>query len=95
MDLAALSQHCQLLKASIFETYRMANEPTSIRYVVCPITLNDGELQHELKTATFVSVPYSLINSDPMVLADPDKFIPERFLETDVDRGNRWLGMGS
>jgi hypothetical protein len=87
MDLTALSMNCQLLKASIFETYRMANEPTSIRYVVRPITLDDGEFKHQLKPGTLLSAPHWLINRDPSVFADPDKFLPGRFLETDPESG--------
>ncbi|KAM5354259.1 hypothetical protein ACJ41O_000909 [Fusarium nematophilum] len=83
MDLPALCRHCQLLGACVFETYRMANEPTSIRYVARPITIHDGKLKHELKEGMFISVPHSLINQDPSMYQDPHKFIPERFLEAD------------
>ncbi|PGH14187.1 hypothetical protein AJ79_03160 [Helicocarpus griseus UAMH5409] len=87
MDLPALSMNCQLLKACIFETYRMVNEPTSIRYVARPITLDDGGFKHELKAGTFVSATHSIINHNPSVFKNPDKFIPERFLETDQVSG--------
>jgi cytochrome P450 len=87
MDLSALSINCQLLKACIFETYRMANDPTSIRYIARPVTIHDGEFKHELKQGTWVSAPLSLINQDPSVFAEPDKFVPERFLETDPQSG--------
>ncbi|CAM1508996.1 Fc.00g027350.m01.CDS01 [Cosmosporella sp. VM-42] len=87
MDLDGLSRNCQLLRACIFETYRMANEPTSIRYITRPITITDGELQHKLKAGMFISAPHSLINSDPLIYADPDKFIPDRFLEPDSRSG--------
>ncbi len=42
MNLPGLFVNCPLLKASIFETYRMANEATSIRYVARPVTIDDG-----------------------------------------------------
>jgi cytochrome P450 len=87
MDLTAPSMNCQLLKAFIFETYRMANEPTSIRYVARPVTLEDGEFKHELTPGTWLSAPHWLINRDPSVFAEPDKFHPERFLETDSESG--------
>lgn len=83
MDLTALSRDCPLLKACIFETYRMANEVTSIRYVERPITINDGDYKHKLKPGMFVSVPLSLNQRDPSIYADPDKFVPDRFLKTD------------
>ncbi|TWU73447.1 hypothetical protein ED733_004651 [Metarhizium rileyi] len=86
-DLLALSRNCPLLKASIFETYRMVNEPTSIRYVAHPTTVKDGELEHTLSPGTFVSVPHSLVNHDPTVFAEPGSFVPDRFLETDAASG--------
>ncbi|KAH0596650.1 hypothetical protein MHUMG1_05768 [Metarhizium humberi] len=86
-DLAALSRNCQLLKASIFETYRLVNEPTSIRYVAKPTTLNDGGIKHKLPSGMFISAPLSLINRDPLVFADPESFVPERFLEVDSESG--------
>ncbi len=87
IDLPGLSHSCALLKACIFETYRMANEATSIRYVARLITINDGACKHELKPGTFVSAPHSLIQRDPSVYADPDKFIPDRFLDVDPESG--------
>jgi cytochrome P450 len=73
------------MNACIFETYRMANEATSIRYVARPITINDGAHKHVLNPGTFVTAPLSLIQRDPSVYADPDKFIPDRFLEADPE----------
>ncbi|KAI9373307.1 cytochrome P450 [Aspergillus egyptiacus] len=85
MNLPGLSINCQLLKACIYETYRMVNEPTSIRYVARTITLTDGELQHNLKPGTWVSVPHSLISHDASIFEKPNEFLPERFLETDPE----------
>ncbi|KAJ9615483.1 hypothetical protein H2200_001558 [Cladophialophora chaetospira] len=87
IDLPALSHDCVLTKACLFETYRLANEAASIRYVARPITVNDGDLKHELKPGTFVSAPHSLIQRDPLVYADPDRFIPDRFVEVDPESG--------
>ncbi|KAH7152842.1 putative cytochrome P450 [Dactylonectria macrodidyma] len=87
MDIPALCRHSQLLKACIFETYRMANEPTSIRYVARHITIHDGELDHHLEPGTFISAPHSLVNQNPLIFADPEKFLPDRFLETDAQTG--------
>lgn len=41
-DLAGLCRNSQLLKACLYEIYRMVNEPTSIRYVASLITIHDG-----------------------------------------------------
>ncbi|KAM0434013.1 hypothetical protein ACHAPT_003957 [Fusarium lateritium] len=83
LDIPGLSNNCQLLKACIFETYRMVNEPTSIRHLERAVTISDSGFRHELKAGTFISVPHSLTNHDPSVYEDPDKFVPERFLEAD------------
>ena len=85
MDFAALSRDCSLLKACIFETYRMAIEAASIRYVARSITIKDGKYRHELKPGTFLTVPHSLSQRDPSVYHDPDTFMPERFLRNDKD----------
>ncbi|MCJ1275427.1 hypothetical protein MMC21_003230 [Puttea exsequens] len=87
MDLAALSRDCPLMKACIFETYRLANEPASVRYVARPITINDGAYKHELKRGTFVTAAHSLIQRDPSVYANPDTFVPNRFLMPDPESG--------
>jgi cytochrome P450 len=85
VDIPALHRECALLRACVFETYRLANEATSIRYVARPITLDDGPYRHDLKPGMFVSAPHALIQRDPSVYADPHAFIPERFLETDPE----------
>lgn len=87
LDNAALCRDCPLLKSCIFETYRMANEATSIRHVERPVTVNDGQHQYLLQPGTFVTVPLSLEQRDPSVYADPDKFVPTRFLESDPQTG--------
>ncbi|KAJ4346570.1 uncharacterized protein N0V89_010501 [Didymosphaeria variabile] len=81
LDIPGLSKNCQLLKACVFETYRLAIEVTSIRHVSRPITLTDGERKHELKPGSFFSAPLSLVNHDASVYRDPDIFDPTRFLE--------------
>lgn len=84
MNLAAISRDCPLLKASVFETYRMANEAASICQVSLRVTIDDGQLRHELRPRTFVTAPHSIRQLDPAVYADPDEFMPTRFLETDL-----------
>jgi hypothetical protein len=86
-DIAGLSKNCQLLKSCIFETYRLVNEPTSIRYVTRPVAIEDGGAKHDLKPGTFLSAPHSLINHDPSIFPNAEKFIPERFLEPDPEAG--------
>ncbi|KAI8657840.1 hypothetical protein NCS57_01163400 [Fusarium keratoplasticum] len=103
MDIPGLCRSCQLLKACIFETYRIANDPAVIRRVERSITIQDGELQHQLQAGSFISMPTSLANSDPAIFENPDKFIPERFIERNSTTGSttarygtlRPWGMGS
>ncbi|KAG5760306.1 hypothetical protein H9Q72_011571 [Fusarium xylarioides] len=67
MDFPSLFRKCQLFKACIFETYRLVNEPTSIRYVTQPVSLNDGNHKHELQEGTYISVPLALKNKNPSI----------------------------
>ena len=87
MDIPGLSRNCQLLKACIFETYRLVNDPTSIRYVARPLTFEEDGLKHSLQAGTFISAPHAIINSDPSIFTAPEKFAPERFLEVDAESG--------
>ncbi|KAI9669436.1 MAG: hypothetical protein M1831_000473 [Alyxoria varia] len=89
MDFAAISRDCPLLKSCIFETYRLAIDVASIRYVARPITINDGAYKHNLKPGMFVSAPHSLMQKDPSIYADPEKFVPDRFLMVDPGTGKR------
>ncbi|KAM0343590.1 hypothetical protein ACHAPU_008341 [Fusarium lateritium] len=87
MDFPSLFRRCQLFKACIFETYRLVNEPTTIRYVTRPISINDGDIKHTLNEGTYVSVPLALKNRDPSIYQDPEVFVPDRFLEVDPETG--------
>lgn len=87
VSMAGVFRNCPLLKACPYETYRMVNEPTSIRYVARPITINDGTCKHELKPGMFVSAPHALRQRDPSMHDDPDTCFPYRFLETDLATG--------
>jgi cytochrome P450 len=87
MDFPSLFRKCQLFKACIFETYRLVNEPTSIRYVTRPVSINDGNLNHDLNQGTYVSVPLALRNKDPSLYENPDTFAADRFLEIDSETG--------
>lgn len=87
MDISGLSKNSPLLKASIFETYRLVNDVTSIRHISRPITLTQGESKHDLPADTFFSAPLSLANHDPSIYSDPQKFDPTRFLETNASTG--------
>ncbi|KAK3401465.1 cytochrome P450 [Sordaria brevicollis] len=82
-----LSRECQLLKSVIFETMRLAFGAVSSCRVKKPITLKDGDHVHQLYPGTFLSVPHGFAQRDPSLYPDPDKFVPDRFLETDPASG--------
>ncbi|KAI1056424.1 hypothetical protein LB507_001659 [Fusarium sp. FIESC RH6] len=87
MDFQSLFKKCQLFKACIFETYRLVNEPTSIRHVSKSVSITDGDRQHNLNQGTYISVPLALKSRDPALYEDPDSFIPDRFLDIDPETG--------
>ncbi|KAF5675630.1 cytochrome P450 monooxygenase [Fusarium heterosporum] len=87
MDFPSLFRKCQLFKACILETYRLVNQPTAIRCVTQPISINDGDIKHNLNKGTYVSVPLALKNRDPSLYEDPEVFVPDRFLEVNPDTG--------
>jgi hypothetical protein len=67
----------------------LANEATSIPYVARPVTINDGKRKNEIKARTFLSWPHSMTQRDPSTYPEPNKFMPDRFLETDAETGRR------
>ncbi|KAI1851402.1 hypothetical protein JX265_000364 [Neoarthrinium moseri] len=89
MDISALHRECPLLKSAIYETYRLGSEATSIRRVDRPITLLDGDHKHQLQPGTFVSAPFSVLQNDASYFPDPEKFVPDRFLEVDSETGRK------
>lgn len=93
MDLTSLYRNCQLFKSCIFETYRMANEATSIRYIERAVTIEDGEHRHVLKPGTFISAPHALIQRDSSIFPNPDEFVPDRFLVPD-ESGKKFARYG-
>lgn len=95
LDLPGLFGNCPQLKACIFETFRLSNEATSIRHVVKPIKVHDGDYTHELKHGMFVSAPHAIAQRDASIYAEPDRFMPERFLTFDPQTGEHRARYGS
>ncbi|KAI0129038.1 cytochrome P450 [Xylariales sp. AK1849] len=89
IDIPSLGRECPLMKSALFETFRLGSEATSIRYVARPMTVVDGKYNHHLQPGTFVSAPHSVVQKDPAVFPDPDKFVPDRFLELDAETGKQ------
>lgn len=95
MDYAGLSRDCPLLKSAYLETFRLANEPSTLRYVGRPVTITDGPYTHRLAPGTFVTVPHAVNQRNPAVYADPARFVPDRFVETDAATGKRVARYGA
>lgn len=83
MDYRGVTRDCPLLRAAMFETFRLANEATSIRCVARPLRVADGEHEHVLPPGTFVSVAHAASQHNPDVYPDPHRFDPARFLAAD------------
>ncbi|RFU81101.1 cytochrome p450 [Trichoderma arundinaceum] len=88
-DFSRLSHECPLLKSSLFEAFRLVEEPTSLRYVSKHMTVPDGSYEHKFKPGTWLSAPHALLQSDSSIFPEPEKFIPDRFIEVDKETGNR------
>lgn len=93
-DLQAILRKCPLLKGAVYETFRMVDEPTSIRYVNQSTTVSDGQYNHKLKAGTWISAAHSIANKDPSIYAEPHKFIPDRFIETNQESRNKTARYG-
>lgn len=94
IDFPGLFAHSILLKACLYETFRMANEATSIRYITAPMTLTDGDYKHHIKAGTWVSAPHAINQRNPNIYLNPDTFNPTRFLHTDPDTGKQSVRYG-
>lgn len=94
IDFAALSRDCPLFKSTLFETFRLANEPTSIRRVVRPLSVPDGKTTHHLKPDTWISIPHGVSNRNPAYFTDPETFQPGRFLCVDEETGAKTARYG-
>jgi hypothetical protein len=89
LDLRGLSLSCPLFKSSVFETYRLAVDATSIRYIAKPTTFSDGAYTQEFQADTWISAMHGTRQKDASVYPRPNEFVPDRFLEVDADSGNK------
>lgn len=95
IDYPALSRDCPLLKSTYLETFRVANDPSCLRYVGRPVTISDGASTQNLAPGTYITVPLGIRQKSADVWAHPDKFVPDRFIETDGATGRRVARYGA
>ncbi|KAH9989603.1 putative cytochrome P450 [Xylariaceae sp. FL0662B] len=89
IEYSSLSRDCPLLKSSYLETLRLVNDASSLRYVGREISVPDGPYTHHLKPGTFITVAHAINQRFASVYADPEQFVPDRFVETDQATGKR------
>ncbi|KAK8194965.1 putative cytochrome P450 [Phyllosticta capitalensis] len=87
LDMNGLQKHCPLLRSTWLETFRVANEPSSLRYIAKPLQVTPESAT--LQPGTFVTVPHAIHQHDPSLYPDPDRFIPDRFVRVDAATGER------
>lgn len=94
LDITALNRECPLMKSALFETFRFANEATSIRRIARPMTVTDGQHRHQLEPGTWISAPWAITQNDPSIYPEPEKFVAERFLEHNAETGKTGVRYG-
>lgn len=96
IDVEGLTHNCPIIKASFYETMRMHMAGLGVRDVIQDVTLREsasdaakfGKRKPQAyvipKGATLV-LSNGTMQMDQRIFAEPEKFIPERFMEEGVD----------
>jgi cytochrome P450 len=48
-----------------------------------------GKYEHNLNPGTWLSVPHALLQHDPSIVTEAERFIPDRFIEVEKESGCR------
>ncbi|WYZ36327.1 hypothetical protein EsH8_XII_000077 [Colletotrichum jinshuiense] len=93
-DHNSIHNKCPMLKAALYETFRLTNEATSVRHVhkSVEVPMSTGLEKpklHTLPQGTWVTALHHLIQHDPAIFPDPKTFIPGRFLQIDPITGQK------
>ncbi|KAL4804875.1 cytochrome P450 [Aspergillus unguis] len=99
IDIDGLSNSCELLKATFYETLRMDSAGLSFRQLTADLTLTETEEEaastkrpaqsYLLKKDELVILPHGVVHNDPEHFPNPDQFDPLRFLQADPQTGKQ------
>ncbi|KAL4786715.1 RNA12 protein-domain-containing protein [Aspergillus varians] len=100
IDIDKLSDSCELLKATFYETLRLDSAGLSFRQLTADLTLTETEEEaasagrttprsYSLKRGDLVLVPHGVVHNDPLHFSNPHQFDPLRFIRTDPNTGQK------
>ncbi|KAF2800342.1 cytochrome P450 [Melanomma pulvis-pyrius CBS 109.77] len=96
IDVEGLTHNCPVIKAAFYETMRMHMSGLGIREVIRPVTLRESASDAEkfgkkrpqaytIPAGATLVMSNGTMQMDQRIFAEPDKFIPERFIEEGPD----------
>lgn len=96
IDIDGLMHNCPLIKASFYETMRMNMAGLGIREVIKDVTLRESESDaakfgkkrpqaYNIPAGSILVLSNGTMQMDQRIFANPEQFIPERFIEEGAD----------
>ncbi|KAL4868233.1 hypothetical protein BDV12DRAFT_186067 [Aspergillus spectabilis] len=100
IDIDKLSDSCELLKATFYETLRLDSAGLSFRQLTADLTLSEMEEEaaradrsasqsYSLKSGELVVIPHGVLHNDAAIFSNPHQFDPLRFIQTDPSTGQK------
>ncbi|KAF2474314.1 cytochrome P450 [Lindgomyces ingoldianus] len=92
IDVDGLTKNCPLIKSAFYETMRMNMSGLGVRQVIKPVTLKESAADaamfgkkrpqsYTIPAGTTLVLSNGTMQMDQRIFAEPEKFIPERFIE--------------